>query len=389
VERFFYHLKTNLTFKIFNSTADLPENWNCLARENIFLSSSYFRVLEKSAPKNMVCHYIGIYKNEELTGIALTQMLTLTDVSSFGVNKSCIRSKVRDFVFRNFAAHVLFIGNNMLTGQNAFVFSDKINTIEALSTLKKAIIQLKKDLKSKGSRIHITSFKDFTIEDSKGFEIDDFKEYYLFTTQPNMVFINQPEWESENDYVNALSKKYRDHYKRARKKSEMVTKRQMALDEILLHNGKIYELYYNVTKNAPFNTFYLAENHFAALKEILGDKFLFYGYFIEDQLIGFNTMIVNGCALDTYFLGYDDEHQKEKMLYLNMLYDMIGYSIAKKYSKLIFSRTALEIKSSVGAKPIEMVGFVKHSNAFINLFIGRLFQYFDPKVTWIERNPFK
>lgn len=110
---------------------------------------------------------------------------------------------------------------------------------------------------------------------------------------------------------------------------------------------------------------------------------------MEDKLIGFNTMIINGCALDTYFLGYDDEHQKDKMLYLNMLYDMIGYSITKKYTKLIFSRTALEIKSSVGAKPIEMVGFVKHSNPFINLFMGKLFQYFDPKVTWIERNPFK
>lgn len=382
-------METTLTYKIFDTATHLPPQWNDLAVNNIFLSTTYFEVLEKSAPKNMVCHYIGLYQKEKLVGIAITQMLALTDVSSFGVNKSCIKSKVRDFVFRNFAAHVLFVGNNMLTGQNAFVFSDSIKTNEALFTLKKAVIQLKKDLKSKGSRIHITSFKDFTIEDSKEFEIDRFKKYYLFTTQPNMVFINKPEWESENDYVNALSKKYRDHYKRARKKSELVTKRQMTLEEITLHNDTIYELYFNVTKNAPFNTFYLAENHFATLKEVLGEKFLFYGYFIEDQLIGFNTMIINGCALDTYFLGYDDEHQKEKMLYLNMLYDMIGYSIAKKYAKLIFSRTALEIKSSVGAKPIEMVGFVKHSNPFINLFMGKLFQYFDPKVTWIERNPFK
>lgn len=337
----------------------------------------------------MRCHYIGLYKNEELVGIALTQMLTLTDVSSFGVNKSTIKSKLRDFVFRNFAKHVLFVGNNMLTGQNAFAFSDKIEMSEAVSCLKKAVIQLKKDLKNKGTRIHITSFKDFTIEGSKDFETESFKEYYLFTTQPNMIFLNRPEWESETDYVNALSKKYRDHYKRARKKAEMVTKRQMDLEEINFYNDKINELYFNVTKNAPFNTFYLAENHFPTFKQILGDKFLFYGYFMEDKLIGFNTMIENGCALDTYFLGYDDEHQKDKMLYLNMLYDMIGYSIAKKYPKLIFSRTALEIKSSVGAKPVEMVGFVMHSNKFINLFMGKLFQYFDPKVTWIERNPFK
>jgi hypothetical protein len=382
-------LKTNYSFHIYKNANELPEKWNEVAVNNIFLSKKYLQVLDESSPKNMTCHYIALFKNEELVGVAITQSLNLTDVSSFGVNKSCIKSKLRDFAFRNFAANVLFIGNNMLTGQNAYCFSNNIEIKEGLSILKKAVSQLKIDLKKAGIKIHITSFKDFTVSESDHFKINGFRKYFQFSTQPNMVFTNDDLWENENDYVTALSKKYRDHYKRARKKSEMVSKRQMSLEEIRENESKINELYFNVTKNAPFNTFYLAEHHFANLKEILHDKFLFYGYFIEDKLIGFNTMIINGSALDTYFLGYDDEHQKEKMLYLNMLYDMIGYSITKKYSKLIFSRTALEIKSSVGAKPIQMVGFISHSNSLINKYIGKLFQYFDPEVTWIERNPFK
>lgn len=382
-------LETNYSFLFYKNATELPEKWNEIAVNNIFLSKKYLQVLDESSPKNMTCHYIGLFKNEELVGVSITQILNLTDVSSFGANKSCIKSKLRDFAFRNFAANVLFVGNNMLTGQNAYCFNPNIDIKEGLSILEKAISQLKIDLKKLGTKIHITSFKDFTIPESKNFNIDGFQKYFQFTTQPNMVFTNDDAWESENDYTAALSKKYRDHYKRARKKSEMVSKRQMSLDEIKVNESKINELYFNVTKNAPFNTFYLTGNHFSNLKEILEDKFLFYGYFIDEKLIGFNTMIANGNALDTYFLGYDDAHQKEKMLYLNMLYDMIGYSIAKKYSKLIFSRTALEIKSSVGAKPIQMVGFISHSNPFINKYIGKLFQYFDPEVSWIERNPFK
>lgn len=382
-------MSNSFSFKIFSSVNELPENWGLLAVDNIFLSKKYLQALDESSPKNMTCHYIGLYKNNQLIGIAITQLLNLTQVSSFGVNKSCIKSKLRDFAFKNFAANVLFVGNNMLTGQNAYLFSEKITPSEGLTVLKKAIIQLKKELKSKGCKIHITSFKDFTLAESENFKISEFKKYFQFSTQPNMVFTNQNNWNTEEDYVNSLSKKYRDHYKRARKKAEMISKRQMLLADIIDNKAKINELYFNVTKNAPFNTFYLAENHFVNLKEILNDKFLFYGYFFEEKLIGFNTMIVNGNVLDTYFLGYDNAHQKEKMLYLNMLYDMIGYSITKKYEKLIFSRTALEIKSSVGAKPIEMVGFIAHSNKLINKFIGKLFQYFDPEVTWIERNPFK
>jgi len=93
--------------------------------------------------------------------------------------------------------------------------------------------------------------------------------------------------------------------------------------------------------------------------------------------------------MDTYFLGYDDSIQREKMLYLNMLYDMIAYSINKGFKKIIFSRTAMEIKSSVGAKPEKMIGFMKHSNPIFNAIIPKAFCYLEPKAEWQERNPFK
>ena len=93
--------------------------------------------------------------------------------------------------------------------------------------------------------------------------------------------------------------------------------------------------------------------------------------------------------MDTYFLGYDDSIQREKMLYLNMLYDMVAYSINNGFKEIVFARTALEIKSSVGAKPQEMYGFMKHSNHAINLVVDKIFCYLEPEVVWQERNPFK
>jgi hypothetical protein len=68
---------------------------------------------------------------------------------------------------------------------------------------------------------------------------------------------------------------------------------------------------------------------------------------------------------------------------------MIGFSINKGYSRIIFARTALEIKSSVGARPEDMFGMMQHSNPFINRFVSRFFSYFEPKMEWKERNPFK
>ena len=59
-------LNNHYSFKIYSSFLELPASWDELATENIFLTKQYFEILEKSAPKNMECHYIGLYKNEEL-----------------------------------------------------------------------------------------------------------------------------------------------------------------------------------------------------------------------------------------------------------------------------------------------------------------------------------
>ena len=385
----FFYLKPPLSIKLYSSAADLPENWNHIALDNIFLSREYLSVIEKSTPTNMHCHFIGLFKDDELAGIALSQFLDLNKMESFGERDQCIKTAVRNVVFKKFCSHILILGNNMLTGQNAYAFSDKIDKIQALEALKTASKTLETVFKKKGLKVHVTTLKDFAIEEAAGFQEAGFQNYFQYSTQPNMLFDIPSNWKSDQDYINALTKKYRDQYKRARKKAEGIEKRKMNLEEIVKYEETIYDLYHHVAKNAHFNTFFLPQDHFRTFKEILKDKFLFYGYFLDEKLIGFNTLIKNGEVMDTYFLGYDDSVQREKMLYLNMLYDMVAYSINKGFKEIIFARTALEIKSSIGAKPQEMFGLGQHSNRIVDLAFEKIFCYLEPTVIWQERNPFK
>ncbi|KVV14306.1 peptidogalycan biosysnthesis protein [Flavobacterium sp. TAB 87] len=376
------------TFTIYSETKNLPATWDEIAHSNIFLSSKYLRVLERSAPLNMTCFFIGIFEDDELVGCALSQFLNSDLLTSYGDRDKCLKSSIRTFAFKKFASHVLFVGNNMLTGQNAFVYKERSNKKAIFKVLHDSIIAIKAIIKSKGKTVHITTIKDF--EKTEVIDLQsEFKSAYVFSTQPNMVFDIRDDWKSENDYIAALSKKYRDQYKRARKKAIGIEKRKLNLAEIIALEDNIYALYFHVAKNAPFNTFFLAKNHFSIFKEILQDDFLFYGYFLDEKLIGFNTLIKNGTAMDTYFLGYEEKLQREKMLYLNMLYDMISYSIKKGFKEIIFARTALEIKSSVGAKPVPMFGLITHKNNILQSKMPKFFGYFEPKTEWQERNPFQ
>ena len=381
-------MKINHRFEIYANSAELPESWDDLVDGNIFLSTQYLSVLDLSAPTNMICKYIGIFKDNELCGVAIAQFLDLNKLQSFGDRDRRTKSAIRNFIFKNFNSHVLFIGNNMLTGQNAFKFSDKISKSDGIQALLHATEDLKQSFKNSGKRVHITTVKDFDTKEVS--EIQSlFHDYYKFAIHPNMIFNVDDNWKTFGDYTNALSKKYRDQYKRSTKRASGIVKRKMDLAEIVQFEETINSLYFHVAKNAPFNTFFLADNHFRIMKSKLGINFKFYGYFDGPKMIGFNTLIKKGDTLDTYFLGYASEIQREKMLYLNMLYDMVGYAIKKNFKTIIFARTALEIKSSIGAMPIPMYGFLQHRNAILQRNMDSLFKYFEPKLEWKNRNPFK
>lgn len=381
-------MTTAVTVSIFRSTQDLPDDWDALAVSTVFLTKSYLEITKKSAPNNMCCYFLGFYADRKLIGIALAQYIDLYKLTSFGERDQCIKTTVRNFIFRKLASNVLILGNNMLTGENGWAFaSDTSNSLQQ-KCLALALDKLVDALKSEGLDIHIQIAKDFYHTPSNLLSASYFTSYYQFYIQPNMVFSLAEHWKTELDYTHDLQKKYRDQWKRARKKCVGVEKRAMDLVQIAQYETELYTLYYTVAKNAPFNTFFLARNHFYNMKEKLGDDFSMIGYFENETLIGFCTLIQNGTDIDTYFLGYDETLQKQKMLYLNMLYDMIDFSIKKKTKQLVLARTALEIKSSVGAKAVPMFGYIKHRNGLLNFFMKWIFNYLQPEIKWQERHPF-
>ena len=367
----------------------MPATWDQVAESNVFLQTSYLKVLEESAPTNMECFYIGIFEDNNLIGVALAQYLNVHKLESFGERDKCFKTAIRNFVFKNFASHVLFLGNNMITGQNGYAFNkpmDFKHISELLIQCSEAIIQY---FKKKGIKIHIVSFKDFYQHCSDELKKYDFQKMYDFNVQPNMIFELDPNWKTESDYVAAFSKKYRDQYKRSHKKCEGVEVKELTHEELTIHEERIYDLYHHVAKNAPFNTFFLAKDHFSTFKKQLGEQLKISGYFLDGKLVGFHTILLNGDTLETYFLGYDEHVQKEKMLYLNMLYNMTKFGIENGFKEIIFGRTALEIKSSIGAQPVLMSGFIYHTNKLINKHIDKIFKRLEPNVEWQQRHPFK
>ena len=229
-------------------------------------------------------------------------------------------------------------------------------------------------------------FKDDAIH-----KVDSFlntAQYFKVAVQPNMILEVPKQWNSMEDYVSELHKKYRSRYKTAIKKKDIVVK-ELSETDIQTHQKAIFRLYKNVSNNASINSFTLPEHHFYALKTNLKDAFKVFGYFLDEELVGFFTLIENNTRLETYFLGYNSNLNHKHQLYLNMLYDMIKYGIEHDFKTIVFARTAMEIKSSVGAKPVEMVMYMKHTKPVLNSVLKFSMGFMTPKQEWQERHPFK
>ena len=325
---------------------------------------------------------MGIFEGEELIATALFQEIDLALLNSFGERDHFFLTEIRNFLFKRFASKLLIVGNNMLSGQNAYAclpHADEIQVVE----------KLKEICHNWPQKTHLTIFKDFTQSQTKPFQTPAFSSDYPFSSQPNMIFEILPSWKKEEDYVADLAKKYRDQFKRCRKKGSEIRQNELSLEEILQNEQTIYSLYLQVAKNSPFNTFILPSNHFSTFKQNLGDNFILRGYFLDNQLVGFTSLIRHGKELETYFLGFDNTIQREKMLYLNMLYDIVGCGIAQGFERIILGRTALEIKSSIGATPHELWCYVRHQNSIANKFTATLLDYLKPVEEWLPRHPFK
>ena len=204
-------MNTSYTYQIFTSIQSLHNHWDSIAQANIFLSKKYLEVLDSAAPANIKCQYIGIFNQEELIGIAIAQFIDLSHLETYGERDKKLKTWVRNYLFSRFSSKLLFIGNNMLSGQNAFAVKDQTTIPEILQTLKQAAFDI-----NQNSKNHLTSFKDFMPSDLPYFDQAVFNKDLKFTSQPNMIFEINPLWSQKEDYVNALTKKYRDQFKRSR-----------------------------------------------------------------------------------------------------------------------------------------------------------------------------
>lgn len=380
-------LKDNFSFRYSFEIEHLKQDWLVASGGNVYLSISYLKALEQSVLTDVTFIYVVVYKGEKSLGVIYFQWIHIgKDFFTQDKFPNEIHSNITSGVLKNIKGSLLLCGNFFATGVNGYYFSPEIPSSTLMLTVKK----IKKQLcKAKGvSNFKFVMFKEFCITSNLKIQEELVEKSAKFQIDVNMVLKMDASWKSFEDYISVMTTKYRTRAKSVYKKTSQITAKEFLVEDINRYKKEIEELYGSVLKTASFNMVQLSVEAFYHLKKELKKEFIFTGYFKEDQLIAFSTACVNDTYLDANYVGIDYVLNKQIPVYQRVLYDYVKLALSKRVTELRLGRTAETIKSALGAVPIEMNLYVKHTNPVIHTLLKPLIRYVKPSSYQI-RKPFK
>jgi hypothetical protein len=383
--------KLELNPVFFNTIKELnADHWNSIVQDsNIYLSIPYLKALEDSLLGQVEFRYILFYnKAGKPVALASAQIL---DFSNEGLKQNNIYCKVANTIknklLESLDVKMMVCGNVFACGENGFMHTADISVEEAYNNLSNGLYELRQAQKST-KPISVVLLKEFwpsSFEKSDLLKSAGFKDFKI---DVNMVLKIHKDWKNMEDYMASMTTKFRTKAKGVFKKSAQIVVKDMDAAEILSYKAEIEKLYTAVVESADFKFGVLNGEAFVQFKKNHPEHFAFRGYFLNNELVGFSSAFVTNNTLDANYVGLNYTYNYSHAIYQKMLYDFVELAISKGLKELRLGRTAEEIKSCIGAEPMDMKLYLRHRNHISNKLLAPIIATITPSEFEL-RYPFK
>ena len=281
-------------------------------------------------------------------------------------------------------------GQSLASGPHAHIFEPGLTDLEAARRVDSAFRQL-----AQKSRASAWILKDQL--PGAGLSLCKMRRrgWTELSFDPVMIVPLQSDWHGIEDWMDALRTKARSKVKSILHRSGGVDLEELDALQAEEMADVLYGLYCAVYDRASVVMGGLAPGDFARLKREHGQDFRLVAYRIEGRVVGFQCGLCstptagNTRTIEAYFVGFEPACNKEMGLYQRMLVEFVRWGIDRDASRVIMGRTALEIKSGIGALPIPLTLAVRFRHPVLRLLMamtGHLLvaKPFVPRRAWRE-----
>lgn len=337
--------------------------------------------------------YAILYRDDRPIAAAYFQIVSI-DPAALGRDVERWRPGVRALVglwqrTRRGPLRVLVCGNVLHSRAGAFrapalAGSDSADALAATTEA----LRRREDRRRCGG-VTLTMLKDLGGDDAAAHARLGARGYHLLpSAQPAMTLPIAASWRRFDDYLAAMSAKYRKRARAARRRGAGLRRVDLSEAAIGARAAELQALLDAVMSRAEFKLTSVSIAALRQLKAALGDRLRFTAYEEAGALRGFAASIVDPGGLEALFVGLDYEANQRVALYQNILYDLVEAAIVGGCRSLHLGRSALEIKSTVGAAPVPLRIYLRHPSRLMNLAVARALATTTP-VDWIQRHPFR
>ena len=383
--------KNTNTALFFSAIDEIPSQiWEVLGcKKNSYFHPNFLKSLEKNHPKIIFSYIVLVDNQKQPTAFASLKIIDFY-VNSIKKDFPFLRNigrKLRVFPDKK-PLKLLICGNTFVSGEHGIFIKEEENKKAIIKELAESINHFVNSNKKLKKQIDAFLLKDYAKESlSITNELKKFN-YHAFSVEPNMKLELQENWHTFDDYLDAIKTKFRVKAKKAFALSASLRIEEVTLNNIPQKLPKMTTLYEKVASNAGFNLVDFNLETYKDLKEKLGENYILKTYWLDDEIVGFISGIVNNGSLDAHFVGIDYQLNKSHAIYQRMLYTYVEIAIEKKLKTVNFGRTASEIKSSVGAVPQDLTMYLRHKKTIKNRILKLFLQRVQP-TAFQQKFPFK
>ena len=300
--------------------------------------------------------------------------------SWFSVISKLLHGKDGRFQFR-----VRVVGTVLGSGEHGQCWSPIISAAEARRLLNETVFQ---PHSLDGVQVpRVVMIKDQPIQGNARREVQH-QGWTPLEFDPEMLFHVNPDWNHFDDYMQGLKTKSRTKIKRILALSSDFELRTLSSAELAESCDDLIALYQRVYERSGFRLGSLHAAELLSSKAEWGDDFVVTVYELDGELKGFQCAYVGSEETEAFFVGFDPELRKTHAIYQRMLVEFICLGVERGSKRVNMGRTALEIKSSVGALPRRLMCEVKFRNPLFHAVVDRYTRGYNP-VTPKLRQPWK
>ena len=371
---------TDFTFNYHLSLSDIDDQWDDLMDERHHLQSQNLDFLENST--NIQGVYIEVYQHGVYVGNIYLQKVKIP-ISSLGIslkNFQKVECLLNSMQKMSCGVNFLVCGNIYRPNQEGYFFKNGISKEDVFEAFLDFIEAKEKEIGFAGILIKECSTP-----------LNFAGKFIPIHRDVSMEMPINSAWNSIEDYIADLDKKYRKRFLKIQQAAIELNKKELNLEQIISFQKPMIELYNQVYSTQDFKLTEIKESYFIKLKESLGEKLKVFGFFKNNELLAFTTHIYNeNQQMEIHYIGINYDYNKQYNLYFNILHFGLEKAILDKQKSIELGRTAQVAKASLGAVPspnYNYVYFKKHIYSWsFQLFLKKMYNNIESE--WQIRSPF-